>query len=609
MKLMLKNKHQSTSIHPTLDGSLKVNWEQEYQGEFICTRCEQGKQFGLNYDSKAICKLVLRCKLCQNRVSLTCRVPAKIFNYLSHVECPNSLCTQIGKNGQKGWVYQSCKLLCKCYFCGILFTDKSTRFNSWAGSQSEDKPKPFCFEDDIWDMRHFYDKLSSKTIDFTSIQPEWYQLQFKHYFHHLLKLRKYSSFDAIRVPLKTLRHFGKTIEQIKVQGPTEITREVILTYLDVCRTLAAGTISCKLSNLKNFLEWLGLEVSHLIRCRDYPKLSINETDWLDEVTRVVIKQQLQKVFAPIARQYLVQEYTAARVGDVCQITLNCLVEDNGRWYVKFYQNKPERWHQLPVSREIRQVIEEQQQWIRQTIGPDYSYLFCHFRNIRQESYPAFLNIKPLPKPPQVESDKNPMVRIIRMLIVQENISDANGQQPHFTGKITRSSRLQEMRVKHGLQAAQLYADHIHSQTTFQHYAYPTPEQVAQVDLPFQALLINPNNKFLAWQSLPESLLKNPKAHELDMEIAPRLVVYGHCTLDPKTPCPINLYPKCYGCSSFRPSTSKLLLYEQQYAGEYERMQTAQGAGAELAYEEAKTTIEAMDKWLPELKKLANGDKA
>jgi hypothetical protein len=36
------------------------------------------------------------------------------------------------------------------------------------------------------------------------------------------------------------------------------------------------------------------------------------------------------------------------------------------------------------------------------------------------------------------------------------------------------------------------------------------------------------------------------------------------------------------------------------------VQQAKEAEAELAYEEAKTTIEVMDKWLPELRKLANG---
>ena len=102
------------------------------------------------------------------------------------------------------------------------------------------------------------------------------------------------------------------------------------------------------------------------------------------------------------------------------------------------------------------------------------------------------------------------------------------------------------------------------------------------------------------------MLENLAAYELDLDIPPRLVVYGHCTKDPKTLCPVNLYPKCYGCSSFRPSTGKLPLYERQYDGEQQRLTEAEKVGAELAKEEAKATIEAMDKWLPELRRLANG---
>jgi hypothetical protein len=129
------------------------------------------------------------------------------------------------------------------------------------------------------------------------------------------------------------------------------------------------------------------------------------------------------------------------------------------------------------------------------------------------------------------------------------------------------------RYESSIEAAQLYADHVSSTTTFQHYAPPTPEQVATADLPFQELLLNLDNKFLPWQSLPDSLLKNPKAHELDTEINPRLTVYGYGALDPKTPCPHSLYPKCYGCSSFRPSTGKLPLYERQYQSEVQRTST------------------------------------
>ncbi|MHC5718340.1 MAG: hypothetical protein ACYTX0_41230, partial [Nostoc sp.] len=61
------------------------------------------------------------------------------------------------------------------------------------------------------------------------------------------------------------------------------------------------------------------------------------------------------------------------------------------------------------------------------------------------------------------------------------------------------------------------------------------------------------------------------------------------------------------CGSFRPSTSKLPLYERQYAGEHKRMESAKQAGAALAYSESKATLEAMDKWLSDLRKVANGE--
>jgi integrase len=602
-----KRKYQPISLHKTLDGILQVNWKQEYQGEYYCPNCNQGKLTSFFYYKNCLCKVRFYCNFCGNYTFLSCEVPQYIFRYCPEIECPNPLCNQLGHNGQKGWIYQISDntKTCKCYFCKVHFYPKSTSPHAWVANQQKNILHPFCFEDDIWDLRHFSKNPEIKTINFSNIKPKWYQLDVKKYLHFLLKTRVYE--PRINHKTSALRHFGKIIEQRGLQKYTDIVRETILTFLDTQRNNNESTIYSKLSTVRDFLEWLGLDSVNLVRRRDFPKVRHNDTDWLDEVTRTAIKQHLHKIPAPIARHYLVQEYTAARPGDICSMKLDCLGEENGQWYIQFFQQKVNRWHRIPANREIRRVIEEQQQWIRDTFGNEYPYLFCHFRNIKAGAYPSFPNIKPLKKPPQVNIKSNPMVRIIRMLIDPENILDANGQKPHFTGKITRSSRLQEIRVKHGIEAAQLYADHKSSETTFQHYTPPSREEVAKVDLPFQELLLNPENRFLPWQSLPESLLKNPKTHELDMELSPRLVVYGHCTLDPKTPCIYNLYPKCYGCSSFRPSTGKLPLYERQYAGEQQRLKEAETTGTELAYEEAKTTIEAMDKWLDDLRRLNNGE--
>ena len=599
-------KYSPISQHQTLGEILKVNWNQAYKGEYGCPICNKGQLNRYYYRPNLMGNLALDCNVCGEYLSLTCHVPVHISNYLSNVECPNPLCTKMGNNGQKGWIYKikGKSDNCKCHFCKIIFNPNSTNPSSWVGSQTEDKLRLFSFDDDIWDSRHFYDKPSQKFLNFQEVSPDWYRQEVKEYLHYLLKARVFSSVSTIRKKIITFKQLGRVIVLANLKNKSDINRDTIIRFLASCQENNSSTINKKIADLRDFFDWLGLETLYLIRRRDFLKVSKNDTDWLDEVTRKAIKGNLNKIPTPIARHYLVQAYIAARPDDVRQINFECLVEENGKWYVQFFQHKTKRWHRILASREIRIVIEEQQQWIRETFGEDYSYLFCHFRNIRVASYPRFLSMKPLPKIPSAR--RNPMVLIIRMLIEKENIRDINGQKPHFTGAITRHSRLQEVRTKYGMEAARLYADHQSGTTTFQHYTPPTREQVAKVDLPFQQLLLNPDNKFLPWQSLPESLLKNPKAHELDLEIAPRLVVYGHCALDPKTPCPVNLFPKCYGCSSFRPSTGKLPLYERQYQGEQQRLTEAEKAGAELAHEEAKATIEAMDKWLPELRRLANG---
>ena len=612
---MRKRIHPAISIHQTLHGQIEVNWDKDYHQEFNCPECEEkyGKKnvlYRYQRAKRTTCGLGLRCKDCGKLINLTNREHVYISKVIRDIECPNPLCTDVGHNGQKGWIYKLAgqhKGQCQCRFCKTIFNPKSIDPSAWVNVESEKKLLPFCFDENVWNLSHFYGNPIVETINFSNIEPFWFREEVKKYiYYYTLKSKRFSNAVSVEKMIITLRQLGKVIADLKIHNKNTINRDIVVMFINNYKGLKNETINKKLTCIKGFFDYLGLETFNLVRSRDYLKITKSDANWLDEIARKGIKQHLDKIPAPIARHYLIQAYIAARPNDVCQMTFNCLTEENGKWYVKFAQGKVNRWHRILVSRKMRRIIEEQQEWITQVFGKDYSYLFCHFRSIAQSSYPNFSNIKPLPQPPKTNVKMNPMVRIIRMLIDKENVLDANGQKPHFTGRITRSSRLQEVRAKYGMEAAQLYADHQSSRTTFQYYAPPSREQIAEVDLPFQKLLLNPDNKFLPWQSLPESLLKNPTAHELDLEIAPRLVVYGHCALNPKTPCPVNLFPKCYGCSSFRPSTGKLPLYERQYKGEQQRLTEAETAGAELASEEAKATLEAMNKWLPELRRLANG---
>ena len=126
---------------------------------------------------------------------------------------------------------------------------------SWIGSQIENKPLPFSFDENIWDLRHFYDKPYQKILDFQNINPDWYRQEAKKYSHYLLKsLADYSSSKIIRV-LTILKQFGGVVIQLNLDNKTEISRATIIKFLDGCQTNKNKTINDKLSNLK-MDKWL-----------------------------------------------------------------------------------------------------------------------------------------------------------------------------------------------------------------------------------------------------------------------------------------------------------------------------------------------------------------
>ncbi|MEH2392813.1 MAG: site-specific integrase [Nostoc sp.] len=145
---------------------------------------------------------------------------------------------------------------------------------------------------------------------------------------YLLKSRVYSSSSGVRHTLTNLKQFGQILCTYRIKQTADISRETVLSFLDNYKNCDNKTINHKLSYIKNFFEYLELDASHLVRSRDYLKETKNDADWLDEVTRTSIKQNLSKIPVSIACHYLVQEYTAARPGDICQLSFDCLVEEN-----------------------------------------------------------------------------------------------------------------------------------------------------------------------------------------------------------------------------------------------------------------------------------------
>ena len=190
------------------------------------------------YSKGSTCKIQLVCNHCKTKsgkkkqTSLNCLVKRHIFRYRSDKECPNPLCTEIGKHGQKGWIYEvgGNTSDASCYFCGISFKYDSSYKHSWFGNQIEDKIATYCFEDDIWDLRNFFDKSYQKLLIFQVIQPYWYKNKVKKYLFYLLKTKSFTSDSQIRSTIICLRQFGKIIAESNIESELGINKNNILTF-------------------------------------------------------------------------------------------------------------------------------------------------------------------------------------------------------------------------------------------------------------------------------------------------------------------------------------------------------------------------------------------
>lgn len=49
-----KRKYPPISVHPTLNGQLEVNWQQEYNYEFNCPDCQVGKMTRFAYQKTGL---------------------------------------------------------------------------------------------------------------------------------------------------------------------------------------------------------------------------------------------------------------------------------------------------------------------------------------------------------------------------------------------------------------------------------------------------------------------------------------------------------------------------------------------------------------------------
>ena len=313
-------------------------------------------------------------------------------------------------------------------------------------------------------------------------------------------------------------------------------REVIIDFIFVRSTKVSGdTVANDLSRLNTFFrtaqlnQWLDVPLN-IIRPEDYPKPSVAQNNDIPQIVFEQINQKLHKMSDKQARMWMICYFCGMRISELQLCPLDCIQQNNkGQWSITFWQKKTKSHHTLPISRELAQVIQQQQQETKKAKGESFKYLFCG------RTADIF--------------DDETLKKAINKLIKKEDIRDDNGQLWHFTNHQLRDTRATYLfETGHEMAVVSKWLGHRHWITT-QKYVHIGDNTLREETAKVQAQLTNIKGESVAWESLPKTLQENPAAHTLAIpEDHINTPIYGFCGLSLDKDCPH--WKACYTCRSF-----------------------------------------------------------
>ncbi len=321
----------------------------------------------------------------------------------------------------------------KRFQCSICKTSTAQSINLNAKILSQYKGKipifqKFNFEDNLWDLRTIASSYNARTVNFTAnfstVKLSWFRSYVKKYIYQLCITNK--SFSYILSNLSHLRFFSQYLSEKNLNNIEEINRSLIIDFISWDKSGHYGRRN-RLLALRDFFilghlkGFFALE-QDLVRKSDLPKQIINNPDCISDYVREQIEQKLHLIPEPIARMWFVAFFSAMRPSELALLKKNCLVQEGDSWKIIWQRGKTKDYQEIPVTRVIAKVIQEQQIYIESLWGDNWDYLFCDYQNLSRKN-PGQPNFKPVKK--ILHKTHNALKVTIKCLIEAENIRDEN----------------------------------------------------------------------------------------------------------------------------------------------------------------------------------------
>lgn len=439
--------------------------------------------------------------------------------------------------------------------------------------------KKLIRSDDVWlaeDLGlliHPHRKSHGTKFNFQHIRQDWLKAIIKRYIKY--KASSGLSFDSLNEDLNCCNNFSLFLTLTShVNQIEDIDRSIVISYLEYisqqgwnpkgqCRRITA--LSCLLE-AGNANKWFEVK-PYLIHKEDYPRQSKALPRYIpDDVIRQ-LNQHLAALPEPIIRMVLVIQECGLRIGELCQLPLDCLKQDSkGGWFIQFMRWKMKFETTLPISIELAQVIKTQQQYIQEYLH-GYQYLFCANSQGGQERF--------TPQPKVIDSKS--FINYIKRLADEFNICDSTGKVWNFQTHQFRHTAatswinngvpqhiVQRMLGHDSPQMTAVYA-HVHDATLRK-----------ELDKYLGTKIVNVNGEVI--ESITPILDNDSELQWMSRKVSSETLSNGYCGLPAQLTC--NKGNACLTCSDFRTTIEYLDQHKQHLERTNQVLEVAQANGWE-----------------------------
>lgn len=537
----------------------------DQKNELVCPQCSSpnNRKHGLDKHGKQKYK----CKDCK-------RTYTKHSEYISPSEIPVNLsCPSCGSLNLIKRGFNRGKQQYGCKDCKRIFLPNPKR-------TSLEIPEVFDFNNDIWKHEQLgrtntVPHRQEKYYNFSAISQIWLKDYAKKFIYHSHD----KTLGTCSYYLDTFKDFSRFLsKQGYFKSIEEITRSVILDYIADLekRKLSSNTKSHRIYQLNTFFvtgklnKWFNLDPTYLILKEDYPKKTKTLPRYIPEEVMRQLNCYLDDLPELILRMFLIIQECGLRVGELCQLPLNCLRHDgNNQWRLQFMQWKMKKEHTIPISVELAKVIQEQQDYIRQYLPDNFEYLFCRFAKGGTQ--------KPVPQVFQAQTFTYHLNKIAK----KYNIKDASGKRWHFQSHQFRHTvgtrminsgvpqHIVQKYLGHETPEMTMTYAHIHDQTLRKEIEKYHESRVVN----FQGETVELEETILSSNSDLEWFKKNVQARALEHGYCARPKVLGDCDIPG--------FDGCYNCPHWRTNKNFIPILQDTLERTNKVLEKARNCGWEL----------------------------